>query len=500
MAKRKRLEPFSAEELTDLLDNNPSKQGLERILRFDLDKVTTRSDPFPGATPFPAPADPVKLKHLSKQPMGESPLNQTPIGDNPMGELPISQQPAGDSPVGDRPSAEGSWNRSGLTGSSERPTGGSLQGDSPLGQLPTGRSLSSDASGAHSPVGEIPMGQQPMDTPAKLSPARLPVPLLPMSDSPMGHLPVGQPPPLASPYAIPYMEVEGRGKRPLRFCRTVQDGHTSSEQIAYQAIWTFARRSGRPDADGSQLVDLSVSQLCALLGTDHKQVKRLVHALEEKLAIEVVRQPDFRLAHPTRYRIYNYTKILERRRSAGLVWVVRTRAVRFVDPATVEALLLDSPMGQSPVGDLSQDSDPPTGQSPEIPIGQPPESPMGQSPGHISNRVSESIGGTEPSTAPPLITGAIIREFGFVDDDALQTLVRKCRDSAPDATDEEIAELAAMQARRIRQMRGVDNPVGLLITQVARCFKGEPLALYRRERAEQQRRLQELLGGEDPKP
>ena len=35
-SRRKRLEPLSMEELSDLLDNNPSRQGLEKILKFEL--------------------------------------------------------------------------------------------------------------------------------------------------------------------------------------------------------------------------------------------------------------------------------------------------------------------------------------------------------------------------------------------------------------------------------------------------------------------------------
>ncbi len=35
-SRHKRLEPLSMEELSDLLDNNPSRQGLEKILKFEL--------------------------------------------------------------------------------------------------------------------------------------------------------------------------------------------------------------------------------------------------------------------------------------------------------------------------------------------------------------------------------------------------------------------------------------------------------------------------------
>lgn len=150
----------------------------------------------------------------------------------------------------------------------------------------------------------------------------------------------------SGPAPIPRMEVEGRGKRPLRYCRTVQDGHTSSEEIAYQALWAHARRHGQADTDGSRVIDIALSQLRTILNTDHKNVKRLVISLKSKLALEIVRLPDYRRAIATRYRIFNQGQVLERRRTADMLWVVRTRTVRFVPMEIVNRLLGEQPMGR----------------------------------------------------------------------------------------------------------------------------------------------------------
>jgi hypothetical protein len=96
-----------------------------------------------------------------------------------------------------------------------------------------------------------------------------------------------------------------------------------------------------------------------------------------------------------------------------------------------------------------------------------------------------------------VIATSIIEHFGYIDDDALRTLSAKCRENAVDATDDEIAELGAMTARRIMRMRNVENPVGLLITQTAKCFIGEPFQIYRRQNAERERRLKELYDSHD---
>jgi len=94
------------------------------------------------------------------------------------------------------------------------------------------------------------------------------------------------------------------------------------------------------------MVDLALSQLRTILNTDHKNVKRLVISLKSKLVLEIVRPPDYRRAISTRYRIFSQGQILERRRAAGMLWVVRTRTVRFVPGEVVSRLLVgEQPMG-----------------------------------------------------------------------------------------------------------------------------------------------------------
>ena len=214
------------------------------------------------------------------------------------------------------------------------------------------------------PLGQIPppyrpMGAQPADEVTMLDES--PPGLTSIPDTPRVHQPTG----------IPYMEVEGRGKRPLRFCTSTQDGHTAGEQIVYQTLWNYARKFGRPEPSGSILVDVGLSQLCSLLGADHKNVKRLIGSLQEKLALEVVRPPDYRLAIPTRYRIFNYSQVLERRRAAGLQWVIRTRAVRFVELEIVNRLLAEQSLGELPTDGGGPGGDLPMGRRHAPSAGEP---------------------------------------------------------------------------------------------------------------------------------
>ena len=262
---------------------------------------------------------------------------------------------------------------------------------------------------------------------------------------------------------VPYMEVEGRGKRPLRFCNTVQDGHTAGEQIVYQTLSNYARKFGRPEASGATLVDVGLSQLCSLLRADHKNVKRLIGSLQEKLAIEVVRQPDYRLAIPTRYRIFNASQVLERRRAAGLQWVIRTRAVRFVDLATVNRLLSDQSLGEMPMDDLAGGGDLPVGAKP---------------------------GPAPAQAAVPAELARSLRQYLPLDDADVRQIWDACRRGSPDCTEDEVLWFCRSKEPLIRSGR-IDNPVALLIRSAPQFFANggsTVLEEYRRERAREQDR------------
>jgi hypothetical protein len=299
-----------------------------------------------------------------------------------------------------------------------------------------------DEAEVQSPMGHLPMAT--FQPPRGDSPTADAVPVPDLFPGTGGE-PVGQPP----TGVVPCMDVEGRGKRALRFCRTAQDGHTANEQLAYQTLWGHAQRYGRSEISGSSLVDVGLSQLCKLLATDHKNVKRLIGSLRDKLAIEVVRQPDYRLAVPTRYRIFPESEILDRRRNAGLVWVIRTRTVRFVDLETVNRLLTDTPVGDSPVGQQSLGSD-----------------------------------------AFPSLLSESLKQWIPIDDNAVRQIWSACRRGLSNCSQEEVLWFCRSKEPLIRSGT-IDDPIALLIRSVPQFFAnggGAALMDYRKEQARAQER------------
>ena len=260
-----------------------------------------------------------------------------------------------------------------------------------------------------------------------------------------------------------------RSRQVLREAITAQDGHTHGEQALFATLWRLAKPVGKGSL---RALNIGERTLAAEVPMAYSTTQENTRSLVRKLAIE------FQSSGPNRpktYFVYSYEEILKRRRAAGLTHVLRrTSGVSLVNPS--------APTSGAPI------PGPPT-----LTVGAPNLSNSGAPNLNAHIRNSKEHLGTTTTTAPSVIANAIINTFGFVDDQAILTIVRECRRRAPDATDDEIAEIASWQCRRISRLRNVDNPVGLLISQVPRCFEGEPFARYRRERIEAAKRFEDQI-------
>ena len=475
------------------------------------------------------PNAPVQSDRPMGQPPGglsvEHPHGRSNIGDTPMGQSPVGvsvesiHQPSAVSvtPVGlsTHPPVDPSIDRnapkdqSTAVLSSEFPTRGAPDSVAPMGQSPIVLSVQPPTNCLAS--SDAPMGQQPMgfssepqtdftvfsDTPMGQSqnyerrrPIQSAVPHpANTNESPDTVSPICEAELFDDPTAYPHQasdttatyDIAGVGKRRIRRCRSVQDGHTNGEQVAYTAIWSHAKRYGHHEQSGSYVVDLSLSKFCDLISTDHKHARKLLDNLQAKLSIETARQPNFRLNSPTSYRVFNYSQILERRNAAGMIWVVRNRATQFIPTQEVEKRVSERPMGDTPMGLSNSPHDQPMGHSPEEPTGLRSDTPMGLRPTAllIKENTERNSLVTASSSKFPLLLDALRNHMGMVDDDAARKIIIGCITNCPDATDAEMALFAEQQARRIRGMKNLTNPVGLLIVQIPKCFKGEAFQQYR---------------------
>jgi hypothetical protein len=121
----------------------------------------------------------------------------------------------------------------------------------------------------------------------------------------------------------------------IRRCAATHDGHSLGEEVLYQALWKSASRES---AETRTIVIgwRGMSQLCRMTP---KNCKINTQRLIRKLALEILSPYNTPESIGTTYRIYSDLAILQRRREAGLEWVVRSRGVEFVDPATGVSIL-----------------------------------------------------------------------------------------------------------------------------------------------------------------
>jgi hypothetical protein len=121
------------------------------------------------------------------------------------------------------------------------------------------------------------------------------------------------------------------GRRPrIRKCAAAHDGHSLGEEVLYQALW----KAATVESAGARTIVIGwrgMSQLCRMTP---KNCKINAQRLIRKLALEVLSPYNTPESIGTTYRIFPTEAILRRRRTAGMEWVIRSRGVEFVDPAT----------------------------------------------------------------------------------------------------------------------------------------------------------------------
>lgn len=299
----------------------------------------------------------------------------------------------------------------------------------------------------------------------------------PLGHSPMGHVACDTPDFLEFSYSVSIPEV---GKRkPFRWT-LAQDAHTPAEQNLFSVLMELSRRQHHKLPDGSSLVEASLTDLQRRLRTDHKQVKKLLTNLIEKHAIALERSADPARQIPARYQIFSYQQINEKRRSLDLLWVVKNRGVRLLSDKFVRRLA-EEPMGDSPLGYLTEQSESPVGDRPLLPMGQLPESPIGHSPGLFLIE-EEKLRKNKNSSSSSQFVEKLREVFeGDCDIDLAEMVWRQGRDAAADISEDELVHFAASIYRKAKQNPNVRRPQSIVVSTIAGHIHSGGLQRYRKQ-------------------
>jgi len=247
--------------------------------------------------------------------------------------------------------------------------------------------------------------------------------------------------------------------RKIRRCKLAQDGHSQGEDLLFMAMWN----SARPDASdptGSRNLRIGYAELSNKARMHRSNVRINIASLCAKLSISILDEHVSRDVMPRLYKLYSFREILDRRKAAGLEYIIRKKSVIFVDeqgtPIPLQGLLkVSSKTAASQRG--TNRSDPPR------PSSQPTE---------------------QLDLDLRKISEALSRHWA-TDEAAAQQLLRQCRAIRPDADVEEIIFFVSEKQELALRNRNILNPTGLILSSVPQSFQGQSFEDFRRRRNEQ---------------
>ena len=260
----------------------------------------------------------------------------------------------------------------------------------------------------------------------------------------------------------------GRGRSKVRRCALAQDGHSLGEEAIYQVLW----RAGRPessDLNSSRTVRMGAADIGYKVNMAKKNVRQNIAKLYEKLALEILENFETMSSQARLYRVFSYKQILERRRAAGLEYVLRNKGVLFCSKDG--AGLVASPAYVNSPGDATSIRPAPPKKrrvalSREAASYQPPLPPP------VALEQSED--------ADLIAVSQALNRYWPVDQPAAVQLLRACRNVRADARADEIAFFVREKLELARQSRSISNPTGLILSTVPQSFVGSTFLDFRK--------------------
>lgn len=102
-----------------------------------------------------------------------------------------------------------------------------------------------------------------------------------------------------------------------------QQGHTLSEHLVYTAMWRLLGAQNQEPESREGLLPMRL--IASKVSLSVRNLRRVLHSLMDKLAVEVTEFEDKTKSIPRRYRVWSPRAVVERRRRAGYTHVYRNR-------------------------------------------------------------------------------------------------------------------------------------------------------------------------------
>ncbi|WP_433975835.1 hypothetical protein [Tunturiibacter lichenicola] len=200
-----------------------------------------------------------------------------------------------------------------------------------------------------------------------------------------------------------------------------------------------------------------------------KNVRQNLSRLFEKLAFEIIENFETINSRARLYRVFSYKQILERRRAAGMLYVVRNKGVVFCNADGTESH--STPGAVSSPGVETNIRPAPSKKKKKSTAS------VGLSANPKGEIVSDA-GGTDSKDLQTVASA--LNRYWTVDEAAALQLLRDCRRVRADAKADEIAFFVREKLEMARSNRNIINPTGLVLATVPQLFAGSSFDEFRR--------------------
>jgi hypothetical protein len=260
----------------------------------------------------------------------------------------------------------------------------------------------------------------------------------------------------------------GCGRSKIRKCVLAQDGHSLGEEAIYQILWRTGK-SENMDPNGSRTNRIGAAEISYKVNMAKKNVRQNISRLFEKLAFEIIEDFETMNSRARLYRVFSYKQILERRRAADMLYVVRNKGVVFCNADGTE---LHSTPGlvSSPGVEANIRPAPSKKRRKSSPSAKPSANPKVQ--------FMSDTGGVDSKDVQTVASA--LNRYWTVDDAAALQLLRDCRHVRADANADEIAFFVREKLEMARSNRNIINPTGLILATVPQLFAGPSFDEFRR--------------------
>jgi predicted transcriptional regulator len=266
----------------------------------------------------------------------------------------------------------------------------------------------------------------------------------------------------------------------VRKIRLAQDVINSAEENVYDTLWN-AKLIQTDERESCRIVQAGYDYLVKRTRLARKTIQRIVAKLLEKDFIAIETRADIYQRTATVYRVFSYKAVLDKHIKKGRLYVAKMGpGFSYAKPLETMSNPTESTLDMSTV------------------VTQHLTTIAGTDMTTMANETTVTVVKIDRPTvvkmSPHLLdtyvlgktsSSALYQELrlhGPIDDDVVQQLITRCRELAPDCTEDEVIHFIREKSVLIQKKKGtVYNPIGFLMTAVPRCFAPDTLRAYRAE-------------------